>query len=106
LQLKLVRAAAMLLFTAGWPMEETMFDRLIKNQDRHAKLMGEMMRRYGVLDADNFSQNDALSLSGAARRCMGCRSLEQCEKWMAETTGTEGSEAFCPNVRTFAGLTA
>ena len=81
-----------------------MFDRLIKNQDRHAKLMGEMMRRFGVLDTDQFSQNDALNLGGAARRCMGCRSLEQCEHWMETTSGTEGADAFCPNARMFADI--
>ncbi len=79
-----------------------MFDRLIKNQDRHAKLMGEMMRRFGVLDTDQFTQNDALSLGGAARRCMGCRALEQCEPWMETTTGTECADAVCPNARLFA----
>lgn len=83
-----------------------MFERLIRNQDRHAKLMGEMMRRFGALEGDALSMNDALALEGAARRCMGCRSLEECEHWMATTTGTEGAEAFCPNVRLFADMAA
>jgi pyruvate-formate lyase-activating enzyme len=83
-----------------------MFDRMISNQERHAKLMGEMMRRFGVLDADSFSLNDAICLEGCARRCMGCRSIETCERWMAAASGTAGAEAFCPNVSTFAKLAA
>lgn len=81
-----------------------MFDCLISSQERHARLMGEMMRRFGVLDADSFSLNDAICLEGCARRCMGCRSVEICEQWTASTVGTAGAETFCPNVRTFAKL--
>ncbi len=83
-----------------------MFDRLIENQDRHAKLMGAMMRRFGVLENESLSLNDAMQLEGAARRCMGCRSVETCERWMATTAGRAGAEAFCPNARTFANLAA
>jgi len=81
-----------------------MFERFYRNQDRHAKLMGEMMQRYGVLQGEAVSQSDAMALGAAARRCMGCQSLEQCEAWMAETTGIEGSEKFCPNARTFTDI--
>ena len=84
--------------------EEAMFDRLIQNRERHAKLMGEMMRRFGVLESDTISMNDAICLEGAARRCMGCRAVEQCERWMTATQGTRGAEAFCPNARTFAAI--
>ena len=86
--------------------EEPMFDRLIKNRERHAKLMGQMMKRFGALDADSLSLNDAINLEGAARRCMGCRSVEECEHWMATTKGTKGAEKFCPNARLFAEMAA
>jgi len=81
-----------------------MFERLIRNQERHARLMGEMMRRHGVLEAGDISITGAMELERASRICMGCGTVEECERWMAETTGTEGASAFCPNVRTFTKL--
>ncbi len=83
-----------------------MFDRLMRNQERHAKLMGEMMRRFGVLEAGDISMTGATNLEHAARVCMGCRSVAECENWMATTKGTKGAEAFCPNARKFAALAA
>lgn len=83
-----------------------MFDRMMKNQERHAKLMGEMMRRFGVLEAGDISMTGAVALESATRACMGCRSLAECEHWMEETSGTEGAGEFCPNVQRFTELTS
>jgi len=83
-----------------------MFERFIQNQERHAELMGEMMRRFGVLEGGDISMTGATNLERAARVCMGCRSVAECESWMAQSKGTEGAEAFCPNARIFARLAA
>lgn len=81
-----------------------MFKRLIRNQERHAKLMGEMMRRFGVLEAGDISMTGAMDLERASRTCMGCGTTVECERWMAETSGSEGAGAFCPNARVFAEM--
>jgi hypothetical protein len=83
-----------------------MFERLIQNQERHAELMGEMMRRFGVLEGGDISMTGAINLERATRACMGCRSVAECERWMAATKGSKGAEAFCPNARRFAELAA
>ena len=83
-----------------------MFQRMIENRERHAVLMGEMMRRFGVLEAGDISMTGAINLERATRACMGCRSVAECERWMAETKGTDGAARFCPNARLFADLSA
>ncbi|MEJ8571948.1 DUF6455 family protein [Microbaculum marinum] len=83
-----------------------MFERLQKNRERHAKLMGEMMRRFGVLESGDMSMTGAVNLERAARTCLGCGSAGDCGRWMAQTDGPAGAEAFCPNARIFAELAA
>ncbi|TCT08408.1 hypothetical protein EDC22_10984 [Tepidamorphus gemmatus] len=81
-----------------------MFERLMANRERHARLMGEMMRRYGTLQGDTITICEAMSLERAARRCMDCGSVEVCARWMEQTEGTDGAERFCPNAKLFASL--
>lgn len=81
-----------------------MFERLIENRERHARLMGEMMRRFGALQGDDVTIGEAMSLERAARRCMSCGAVGDCEQWMEQTQGTAGAERFCPNVELFSSL--
>jgi hypothetical protein len=81
-----------------------MFERLIANRERHARLMGEMMQRFGALQGDDVTISEAMSMERAARRCMDCGAVEDCERWMEQTEGTDGAERFCPNAKLFASL--
>lgn len=81
-----------------------MFDQWVESRERRARLMGEMMHRFGALQHHTPTIGEAMAFERAVRVCMACGAVRECESWMAETEGTAGAERFCPNARLFASL--
>jgi hypothetical protein len=81
-----------------------MLGRMRRTRELRSQLFGEMLQRFGLTQRCDYASPDGAMLQIAAARCMHCRTVEQCKLWMAQTTGTEGAEEFCPNAATFAAL--
>jgi hypothetical protein len=59
------------------------------------------LRRSGLSSHDT-AGHDA-KLANAVRRCVMCRSIDECDHWLASHS-REGLEHFCPNASFFAEL--
>ena len=81
-----------------------MFGRMRKTRELKGRLFGEMMRRFGVTQRQDYGDVEGTMLHTAAARCIHCAEAARCRAWMEQTTGTEGAAEFCPNAETFAGL--
>jgi hypothetical protein len=78
-----------------------MIKRLLERLDQRSRLFGDMLARFSFDIQRDLTMGDAMALSQAITRCRGCGATERCESWMSSTTGTEGAEQFCPNVKVF-----
>ena len=83
-----------------------MFGRMRRARKLRSQLFGEMMRRFGVTERQDYGYLEGTKLQTAAARCIHCSEVGRCKSWMEQTTGTEGAEAFCPNAGVFAALGA
>ena len=78
--------------TARWPMG--------KRMERQAQLMGEVMDRVAVDVNVAARESIGIAFGTASRRCMLCRSSEECRQWLDEGGG-DAAPAFCPNAAFF-----
>lgn len=78
--------------TARWPMG--------KRMERQAQLMGEMMERVAVDVGAAARDGIGIAFGAASRRCMMCRSSEECRQWL-DKGGGDAAPAFCPNAAFF-----
>jgi hypothetical protein len=81
-----------------------MLHSILGGQERRSLLFGEMMRRFAFDPHRDFTMSEVLVLSRAINRCRACGAAERCARWMAETTGTDAAEGFCPNAAAFRRL--
>jgi hypothetical protein len=81
-----------------------MFGRMRRTRELKGQLFGEMMRRFGVIQRQDYAFAEGVALHTAAARCIHCGEAARCKEWMESTTGTEGASDFCPNAQTFATL--
>jgi hypothetical protein len=83
-----------------------MFGRMRRIRELRSQLFGEMMRRFGVTERQDYGYLEGTQLHTAAARCIHCSEVARCKTWMEQTKGTEGAAEFCPNASTFAALGA
>jgi hypothetical protein len=81
-----------------------MFSRILKQEEMHSRLFGEMLRRFSFDSHRDMTMSDAFTLRRAISQCRACGAAERCEAWMASTEGTEGADQFCPNTEAFRQL--
>lgn len=77
-----------------WPM----FRRVL----RQAQRMDDMMQRLDVDPALAARRDQGMAFARARTVCLFCPAAAQCERWLAEATGTPEPPGFCPNAAFFA----
>jgi hypothetical protein len=69
---------------------------MLRHVERQAHLFGEMMDRVGVDPGAAAREGHGSAFAAASRRCLMCRSAEECRIWLDEG-GAARPPAFCPN---------
>jgi hypothetical protein len=77
---------------------QPMFAKLVSRIETKARLMAAMMARVGVNPVDASRAAGGVATAAAWRRCLACRSGEQCAAWLAGSSATAAEPpAFCAN---------
>lgn len=82
-----------------------LYARITARMDERSHLMGAMMKELGVDIESATMQSAGASFANAARACLACRSVGECQHWLDDcaANGMTSQPSFCPN-RTFFGL--
>jgi Family of unknown function (DUF6455) len=82
---------------------QPMFAKLASRIETKARLMAAMMARVGVDPVDASRAAGGVAMAAAWRRCLACRSGEQCAAWLAGSSAPAAEPpAFCANASVLA----
>ena len=70
-----------------------------QNSADRLEFLNQMMERTDTrVDAD-ISHRGANNIKSAIVACLGCKSVNECQTWLAEVDGVASPPDFCPNAQ-------